>query len=158
MKEPIHRNFSLVIFSGFLFFVAEFIIKNVVMGLSTVHKLSSWLAITFTANTEMAFSIPINSGILIAIGLLILLGLIQYFTICCRDGLYGHVWSLNLIIWGAFSNMYDRLTRGFVVDYIQVGGWPVFNLSDIAIAIGLISLLYFIGKEDQKNVYQLKEA
>jgi len=158
MKEPFYRNFYLVIFSGFLFFVAEFIIKNLVIGMSSVQKVTSWFAIAYTANTEMAFSIPINSGILIAMGLLVLLGLLQYFTVCCRDGLYGHVWSVNLILWGAFSNMYDRLTRGFVVDYLQVGGWPVFNLADIAIAAGLISLLYFISKEDRNNVYQLKEA
>ena len=114
--------------------------------------------LNFVANTEMAFSIPINQIVLIGIALIVLLGLIQYFTICVRDGLYGNIWALNFIIWGAFSNLYDRLSRGFVVDYIDFALWPVFNLSDLAIVVGLISLIILIARQERAAAYTLPET
>jgi signal peptidase II len=41
-----------------------------------------------------------------------------------------------LIAAGAAGNLIDRVARGFVVDFIHVHGWPVFNVADVALAIG----------------------
>ena len=49
---------------------------------------------------------------------------------------------LSLIIAGALSNIYDRLKRGYVVDYININILPikklVFNLGDVSILLGSI--------------------
>ncbi|MEK7583907.1 MAG: signal peptidase II [Patescibacteria group bacterium] len=42
---------------------------------------------------------------------------------------------------GALSNLMDRITLGGVFDYIDVGFWPVFNLSDSYIFIGVAFLI-----------------
>jgi signal peptidase II len=44
--------------------------------------------------------------------------------------------GLAVTLAGAGSNLADRLTRGSVVDFIDVGWWPVFNLADVAIVAG----------------------
>ncbi len=53
--------------------------------------------------------------------------------------------GVALILAGAFGNAFDRLTRGFVVDFIHAHWhaleWPVFNVADIAITIGIILML-----------------
>ncbi len=55
--------------------------------------------------------------------------------------------ALGLVLGGAFGNMADRLfrdpgfLRGAVVDFIDVGFWPVFNLADSAITCGCVLLL-----------------
>lgn len=41
------------------------------------------------------------------------------------------------IIGGALGNVADRIARGFVVDFIHVRGWPVFNVADIAVIVGV---------------------
>ncbi len=41
-----------------------------------------------------------------------------------------------LIAAGAAGNLIDRMARGFVVDFIHIRGWPVFNVADIALVIG----------------------
>lgn len=54
-------------------------------------------------------------------------------------------WALSLILGGAIGNWIDRLRFGAVVDFIDFRIWPVFNLADSAITIGvcvyLISVL-----------------
>ena len=41
------------------------------------------------------------------------------------------------IVGGALGNVVDRIARGFVVDFIHVRGWPVFNVADIAVVVGV---------------------
>jgi signal peptidase II len=49
--------------------------------------------------------------------------------------------SCGLILGGALSNLYDRIFLGYVVDYIDIRIWPVFNLSDSCISIGVALLI-----------------
>jgi signal peptidase II len=53
--------------------------------------------------------------------------------------------GLALVLGGALGNLYDRVTLGYVVDFVQVhaGGWyfPAFNVADSAITIGVILLI-----------------
>jgi len=48
---------------------------------------------------------------------------------------------------GALGNLLDRVLRGFVVDFIRVPYWPVFNLADIwiTIGVGLLALAMLRG-------------
>ena len=48
------------------------------------------------------------------------------------------VFSLGLVVAGAFSNLYDRLAYGYVVDFINIFIWPTFNLADLMIVGGLL--------------------
>ena len=56
--------------------------------------------------------------------------------------------ALGLILGGAFGNVADRLfrspgfLRGAVVDFVDVGFWPVFNVADSAITCGCLLLLF----------------
>ncbi|MBN1458970.1 MAG: signal peptidase II [Armatimonadetes bacterium] len=47
---------------------------------------------------------------------------------------------LGLIVGGALGNLLDRLRLGAVVDFIDLQVWPVFNLADIAITVGILIL------------------
>jgi len=54
--------------------------------------------------------------------------------------------SLALVLGGAIGNLWDRVTLGHVVDFIQLhaGGyyWPAFNVADSAITVGVAFLLW----------------
>jgi signal peptidase II len=49
--------------------------------------------------------------------------------------------ALGAALGGASSNLFDRLWRGGVVDFIDLGFWPVFNLADVAIVAGVVVAL-----------------
>ncbi len=45
--------------------------------------------------------------------------------------------AIGAALGGASSNLFDRLWRGGVVDFIDLGFWPVFNVADVAIVAGV---------------------
>ena len=54
--------------------------------------------------------------------------------------------ALALVLGGALGNLYDRLTLGHVVDFVQLHAagyyWPAFNVADSAITIGVALLVW----------------
>jgi signal peptidase II len=92
-----------------------------------------------------------NSGVAFGIDFpplvrLILIGIAIVFVIVLayqsRKKVMNSV-SFGLIIGGALANIVDRLDDGFVTDFIQVGWWPVFNVADSCITVGVVLLLVF---------------
>lgn len=67
--------------------------------------------------------------------------------------------ALALVLGGALGNLYDRLTLGYVVDFLlfhyQGWAWPAFNVADSAICVGVALLVWesFVNPaaEDQVN-------
>ena len=45
-----------------------------------------------------------------------------------------------LLLTGGLSNVLDRLFRGCVVDYVRIGTFPIFNLADVALMLGILFL------------------
>lgn len=54
---------------------------------------------------------------------------------------------LALLLGGIAGNLADRLLRGFVIDYLELGGVCAFNLADLAIAGGAALFVWRIMKE-----------
>lgn len=54
--------------------------------------------------------------------------------------------ALALVLGGALGNLWDRLTLGHVVDFIQLHAagyyWPAFNVADSAITVGVVLILW----------------
>ena len=61
-------------------------------------------------------------------------------------------WGCALVLGGAAGNLLDRLRFGYVVDFIDLRVWPVFNVGDSAITIGVTLLILhsvFAGRRSQ---------
>lgn len=91
-------------------------------------------------------SAPVFTTLSIAISLLVLLLLLRYRSMPFRV-------SFSLILGGAFANIWDRLTRGFVVDFLDLHAfsfhWPAFNMADVAITTGVALLCYRSLKKEE---------
>jgi signal peptidase II len=99
------------------------------------------LFLTVTRNRGAAFGLFQNFTVgFLLISALVLVGiLIYYWRLPAGD------WSarlgLALVFGGAIANAYDRGVKGSVVDFIQVPHWPIFNVADSAISVGVAVLL-----------------
>ena len=141
-----------------LVFVLDQFTKYVVRG-SLPYRYSfpdqGFLRFTHTHNTGSAFGIlqGQNSPLIFVaiIGIMVLL--IIYFT-QPKPNKWLSV-SIGLQIGGAIGNLYDRLHQGWVTDFLDVGPWPVFNIADSSIVVGLI-LLCWLFMRASPNVSEEK--
>ena len=58
------------------------------------------------------------------------------------------VYGLSLMTGGVIGNLIDRIRLGFVVDYFHIANFPVFNIADSAIVVGIVLIGIFILKHD----------
>ncbi len=113
-----------------------------------------FLHLRYVQNTGAAFGMMQGGNLLlILITLVILAYLIKSWRELCG---YGPLvkWGLVFILGGALGNLYDRITLGFVVDFIDLRVWPVFNAADSFITVGGVMLalaLLGIGKKPERE-------
>jgi signal peptidase II len=94
-------------------------------------------------NRGVAFGLFVNGGVLLVIiGAAAVSALLIFFATHSRRPL---VWlPTGLLLGGAAGNLIDRLDRGYVTDFIDLPLWPAFNLADMCITFGVLSLLYVL--------------
>jgi len=116
---------------------------------------TAFLAETFLAEriaiigTAVGFQLSLNPGIAFGISfapllqmLAIVAALVAVIWIAVRS-LHTRLQdtAFGLIIGGGLANIHDRLTDGVVTDFFQVGSFPIFNVADSCITIGVLLLL-----------------
>lgn len=88
---------------------------------------------------DQTFSLTIVALIGIAVLLLFVFLFSRHFTFL--DNRLSKP-ALSLILGGTVGNLIDRLRLGYITDFIDIGIWPVFNIADSAITVGVILLAY----------------
>ncbi len=105
------------------------------------------MEITYIRNTGAALGIFSGRRALllfIQLAVIILLGIIYYRYIPTNAGTR---FFMILILAGAVGNFLDRLRYGYVIDFINLRFWPVFNFADMIIVIGCLGLVYFLWQD-----------
>jgi signal peptidase II len=141
------KSHYITLLLAFSFFIFDYLFKWLAQQfLSRPIEIFNGFSLTYRQNTGIAWSIPIPQEILIPLNILLLIFIIYYgFR---HFDLRRHISkiALALVIGGAFGNIYDRIAYGYVIDFISIGGWPVFNLADTFLALGVFILIVFYGK------------
>ena len=99
---------------------------------------------TLVHNTGIAFGLFKDRGAVFFVIPLILTGLLVYNVYYYRHSEYLsriYIAAFSLILGGAVGNLIDRITLGYVIDFIDLRVWPVFNIADSAITIGAAIIL-----------------
>ncbi len=151
-SAPSGGRFSLYLALGLLLVVADQVVKHIVQ-----RQFEPWTQIpvfpglnwVLAHNTGAAFSFLSDAGgwqrwlfaglaIVVASVVLVLLKRFNHRTLFAL--------SLTCIAAGAIGNVIDRLTLGYVIDFIDVYAgayhWPAFNIADILICCGAAGLVY----------------
>jgi len=106
----------------------------------------SFLSIHFVQNTGAGFGILKGHMALLAIiSAVVVMGVIYYYKKIPQEKLVQILWALFL--GGVAGNLIDRILRQYVVDFIDLKFWPVFNIADMAITVSVIGLAWYYWKE-----------
>ena len=112
---------------------------------SNLRLYESWpeeglFRLTHGSNSGTAFGLFPNQTLVLILASLIAIGFLYYFyrTQAPTNKLLRL--AIGLQLGGAVGNLVDRIRAGAVVDFIDVGWWPIFNLADSSIVIGITLL------------------
>lgn len=128
--------------------VINFMIEN-----QSITLIKDFFSLTYAKNTGVAFSfLEGNVPLIIIITSIIILLILKYIKDTIQNK-YEIIWY-GLIIGGAIGNLIDRIFYGYVIDFLDFNlfgyPFPIFNIADTAIVIGIFSLIILSFIEDKK--------
>jgi signal peptidase II len=105
-------------------------------------RILPFLHLTYVENTGAAWSLlKGGNSILIGISMALMAGLLWVRRRWPADAHWAHYGAM-LVVAGALGNLYDRITLGCVVDFLELPYWPVFNIADSCICVGAAFLAW----------------
>ncbi|MFQ6057262.1 MAG: signal peptidase II [Anaerolineae bacterium] len=114
-----------------------------------VPLLRGLFSVTHVVNSGAAFGLfPDQGTLFVVIAVVVVVAIVAYYRYLPTDRWLVRA-SLGLQLGGALGNLLDRLHYGYVVDFIDFKVWPVFNLADSAIVIGVAVLAYYLLREKE---------
>ncbi len=112
---------------------------------NSVKVISSFFSITYVKNTGAAWGIFSNGTLVLALISIIFLYFFIDFIVKSDKISKINVFSYGLITGGIVGNLIDRLARGYVIDFLDFKifsyDYPVFNIADTFIVVGIILLI-----------------
>lgn len=157
-KRPLSRWRYLIFFLVALFvIVADQLSKAwIVSSLPEGHTMLrlGFFRITHIHNTGAAFGLLPDQSLVLTIFALIA-GAVMLFFVVYGYRYYSWLEStavtlvLGMVFGGTVGNLVDRFRFGYVTDFIDFGYWPVFNIADSAVTVGVIILAVLLLRHAQ---------
>jgi signal peptidase II len=117
-----------------------------------VELIGEYVRFTYTKNSGVAFGLGAGLKFPFAIFSIVAALIILWLFASRRVAGLGREVALSLILGGALGNLVDRLSTGEVVDFIEIGWerwhWPVFNVADSAVSIGVVLFAIAWSRKD----------
>lgn len=144
------------ILSIILLFIDQIIKFFIVQNNIEISLIPNILAIKTIHNIGGAFGVGEGNTVMFIITNLIVLGLIIRFICIQKDFMdKATLYTLFVILAGGFGNLIDRLSRGYIIDFINVfptTNFPIFNLADVYIVIGWLVFVFIFSLYTYKEI------
>ena len=134
----------IVIGSAAVALVADQISKYLVranMAIGESWPAEGFFRLTHGTNSGSAFGLFQDYTLILTIASLFAIGFIIYFYQSHSDSAWLSRLTIGLLLGGAVGNLIDRVIAGRVTDFIDVGPWPIFNIADSSITVGITLLI-----------------
>jgi signal peptidase II len=120
---------------------------------------TGFLRFTHAQNTGAAFSLFYGrASILTVVSIIGVIVIFVYVFVLYRrfPGLDTHLnkAALGLVLGGTVGNLIDRLWFGSVTDFIDIGPWPVFNIADSSVVVGVMIFAFsiiWLSREEKEH-------
>ena len=147
MKEITKYRKYYIPFLIFIFFfidqlTKEIVIRNLKVGYSIPEN--GIFRFTHVRNFGSAFSLISNANLfLMIVGIFAIIFIFYFLIFYTKESNLLQI-AISLQLSGALGNIVDRIRLGSVTDFIDVGAWPVFNIADSCISVGMFLLVLHI--------------
>jgi signal peptidase II len=149
--------------------VTKIIVKNTMELGEKIPLLGEFAILHYIENPGMAFGIRFGGRWFFAIFSFVAMIVLIVYLYRSRFGEKSLVYALTLILGGAVGNLIDRALYGRVVDFMDVDffdipafeamgyyfhgmtRWPVFNVADSCVSIGMVILIYYMWRYGEKK-------
>lgn len=121
-----------------------------------ISALGEYFVFEHVHNYGAAFGILQNMGnLFIIVAIVVVVGILAYVRYLPTEDWWVRLF-LGLMLGGAIGNVIDRITQGYVTDFIKMGipgvyYWPNYNIADSAIVIGVIGLGLYVLIDDVRK-------
>ena len=122
--------------------LTKFIIAATFVPSESHPVLPPILHLTYVQNTGAAFGMLKGQQLIFIILSLVVIGWVGRELILHPRRSRIMQWGCALLLGGAAGNLIDRLRLGYVIDFLDFRIWPVFNVGDSAITIGVVLLMW----------------
>ncbi len=115
---------------------------------SLINNNLIFFSIDYVKNYGAAFNILSGNRIFLSTVSVIITFFLIYFILYKKNTSNLELCSYSFILAGTIGNGIDRITKGYVIDFINLNfiDFPIFNIADISINIGLIFIIYGLIK------------
>jgi signal peptidase II len=153
-NAPVNRRYGLLVLVAVLVVIVDQLTKQLALdnlAFGPVDVIDGVLTLNLHLNPGGAFGLMQGIPGFFLIATLLVAG----FILVWAHKLEGttHLIPLGLVLGGGLGNVFDRLFRdtgGKVVDFIDLHVWPVFNVADSAICIGVV-LLFIVTLRSERD-------
>lgn len=126
------------------------VVENMALG-ESIPIIEEVFHLTYILNPGAAFGMFAHNRLFFIAIAVIVIGII----IWARREILASPWEVKagcgLFLGGAIGNLIDRARQGLVIDFIDFRIWPVFNIADIAICIGVGLIIWNLLKTELKR-------
>jgi len=134
----------------------HWVMLNLRLGVSwnPIESLSRYVSFTYITNEGAAFGIfPAFGTFFAVIAIVVVIVILIYYR-----HLSNRHWAmqvgLGLQLGGALGNLIDRIRVGYVIDFIDFKVWPIFNVADSSIVVGVAILALSILRDEERGPEQ----
>ncbi len=117
----------------------------------SIAVIGEFLKFTLYHNHGIAFSLNVPREVTIVLTILLVIG---GFFLAQKELDFNKKtvqYLVGIIIGGAIGNLIDRIVLGSVTDFIAILNYPVFNIADIAVSVGIVSVIVFYKRLSRSN-------
>jgi signal peptidase II len=112
---------------------------------------SGFFRLTYYENSGTIFGLFQNATVILTVASIIAIGFLVYFYRTQRAPTLIMRGAIGILMGGAIGNLIDRLTMGGVTDFVDVGRWPIFNIADASITVGIFMLIVVTSVSPKKD-------
>ncbi|MDY4475385.1 signal peptidase II [Mitsuokella sp.] len=124
--------------------LTKFAVDAVFLPGESISVLGSFFHLTYVLNPGAAFGLLEHARwfFILAAAALLVVFCCYYKRLRRQDGFF--YYGCVALLGGAMGNLIDRIRLGVVIDFFDFRIWPVFNVADVAIVLGVASMIYAI--------------